>query len=80
MESIKDGNYFMRLGTSDLTNVQSGTKRKVIEAFKHSKYRSAPYFDAAIIQSDINIEFTKWVRPICLPMSPIDDEDYFAGT
>ena len=70
----------MRLGTSDLANVKSGTKRKVIEAFKHSKYRSAPYFDAAIIQSDVNIEFTKWVRPICLPMCPIDDEDYFAGT
>ena len=69
----------MRLGTSELTNAQSGTKRKVVKAFKHSKYRSSPYFDAAIVLSDVNIEFTKWVMPICLPMNPIDDEDSFAG-
>ena len=38
-----------------------------------------PYFDVAIYLSDVNIEFTKWVMPICLPMRPIDDEDAFAG-
>ena len=79
LESIEDGNYFMRLGTTVLSNAQSGTKRKVAKAFKHPKYRSVPYFDAAIYLSDVNIEFTKWVRPICLPMRPIDDENAFAG-
>ena len=79
LEAIEDGNYFMRLGTTVLSNAQSGTKRKVVKAFKHPKYKSVPYFDAAIYLSDVNIEFTKWVMPICLPMRPIDDEDAFAG-
>ena len=79
LESIEDGTYFMRMGTSELSNAQSGTRRKVLKAFKHPEYKSVPYFDAAIYQSDIDIEFTKWVMPICLPMRPIDDDDAFAG-
>ena len=79
LESIEDGTYLMRMGTSELSNAQSGTRRKVLKAFKHPKYKSVPYFDAAIYQSDIDIEFTKWVMPICLPMRPLDDDDAFAG-
>ena len=79
LESINTGNYYMRLGTSELSNAKSGTIRKVVKAYTHPKYTGVPYFDAAIYLSDVNIEFTKWVMPICLPMRPIDDEDAFAG-
>ena len=78
-DAINAGTYYMRLGTSELSNVRAGTIRNVVTAYVHPKYEGVPYFDAAIYLSDVNIEFTKWVRPICLPMRPIDDENAFAG-
>ena len=70
----------MRLGTSELLNVQSGIQRKVIEAITHPKYKAGrSYFDVGIAKSDEVIEFTARVMPICLPMRPIDDADAFAG-
>ena len=77
--AINTGSYFMRLGTSLLSNVREGTIRKVVNAYTHPKYRGVPYFDAAIYEADVDIEFTKWIRPICLPMRPVDDENALAG-
>ena len=79
VKSIFDEKYYMRIGTSELSNAQSGIRRKVLEAYKHPDHVGVPYFDVAIYLSDVNIEFTKWIRPICLPMRPIDDENAFAG-
>ena len=36
------------------------------------------YYDAAIAIADRIVEYTEYVRPICLPMTPVDDEDAFA--
>ena len=77
--AINTGSYFMRLGTSLLSNVREGTIRKVVNAYTHPKYRGVPYFDAAIYEADVDIEFTKSIRPICLPMRPVDDENALAG-
>ena len=79
LESINTGNYYMRLGTSELSNVRDGAIRRVVKAYKHPLYRGVPYFDAAIYKADVDIEFTKWIRPICLPMRPVDDENALAG-
>ena len=77
--AINAGSYFMRLGTSELSNVRDGAIRRVVKAYKHPLYRGVPYFDAAIYEADVDIEFTRWIRPICLPMRPVDDENALAG-
>ena len=51
-------------------------ERKVVKHFQHPKYRAPrAYYDAAIAVVDRVIEFTDYVRPVCLPMTPVDDED-----
>ena len=77
--AINAGSYFIRLGTSELSNVREGAIRKVVNAYTHPKYQGVPYFDAAIYEADVDIEFTKLIRPICLPMRPVDDENALAG-
>ena len=77
--SIKAGTYFMRLGVSDLEDETAGVRRKVVKSFTHPKYVSPPYFDVGVAEADEVIEFVNKVRPICLPMRPIDDYDAFVG-
>ena len=70
----------MRLGSADFTRLSIGAQeRVVIERLIHPQYRQRrAYFDAGIAVADRHIEFTDYVRPICLPMRPVDDEDYLA--
>ena len=35
------------------------------------------YYDVAVAIADIPIDFTDFIRPINLPMQPIDDENAF---
>ena len=69
----------MRLGVSDLKDETAGVRRKVVKSFTHPKYVSPPYFDVGVAEADEVIEFVNKVRPICLPMRPIDDYDAFVG-
>ncbi len=71
----------MRFGTENLQiPTQYMIERNVARFEVHPKYQQRrAYFDAAIAFSDKLIEFTEYVRPICLPMTPVDDEDYLAG-
>ena len=72
--------YRMRLGSADFKNPSEGfQERQVVQILSHPKYeQNRAYFDAGIAVADRHIEFTEYVRPICLPMTPVDDEDYFA--
>ena len=60
------------------TNV--GAVRKITDYYIHPEF-TRTYFDVGIAVANRIIEFTDFIRPINLPMRPIDDEneDAFAG-
>jgi hypothetical protein len=62
----------MRLGEADLSKPTTyGTERKVAQILTHPKYLDGKaYFDVGIAVADRHIEFTNYIRPICLPMRP----------
>ena len=68
----------------DLLGVRQGfqegaIQRKVISWTQHPKYVSGrAYYDAAVAIADQLIEYTEYVRPVCLPMTPVDDDDAYA--
>ena len=72
--------YIMRLGSSDLDSVHTtGIERNVKQVLVHPKYRqNQAYYDVGIAVADVHIEFSDYVRPICLPFRPVDDEDDLA--
>ena len=68
----------MRLGTSDMTDASKGTMRNIVEFLEHPKYlQTIAYYDVAIAVANIPIDFTDVIRPINLPLQPIDDENAF---
>ncbi len=69
-----------RLGSSDMIDTSEGIiERNVKRYMTHPKYQQRrAYFDVGIAVADRHIEFTEYVRPVCLPMSPVDDSDYLA--
>ena len=70
----------MRLGTADMTDASKGTMRKIDKFLQHPKYLATrAYYDVAIAVADIPIDFTDFIRPINLPMQPIDDENALEG-
>jgi len=71
----------MRLGQADLSETSySGIVRNIVEALRHPRYAEGKsYFDVGIAIADRVVEFTDFIRPICLPMRPVDDTDYLAG-
>ena len=72
----------MRMGTEDLSLTDVGAIRNIARMEVHPKYVSTrAYYDAGIAIADVIIEFTDVIRPISLPMLPIDDsdEDAFDG-
>lgn len=73
--------YKMRLGTEDLVNPGHGMmERNVIKLDLHPKFQQRrAYFDVGIATADRILEFTEYVRPVCIPMSPVDDFDALAG-
>ena len=62
----------MRLGVADLsTPATYGIVRRVREILIHPKYlEGKAYFDVGVAVAERPIEFTDYVRPICLPMRP----------
>ena len=68
----------MRLGTGNMANPSLGIVRNIVNYLNHPNYTiGQPYFDVAIVVTNVQIDFTKLIRPIALPMRPIDDEDAF---
>ena len=68
----------MRLGTADMTNSSLGTMRNIVDFLQHPKYIvSRAYYDVAVAVTDILIDFTDFIRPINLPLQPVDDENAF---
>ena len=68
----------MRLGTADMSDASKGLLRNIVEFRQHPKYISTrAYFDVAIAVANIPIDFTDFIRPVSLPMQPIDDENAF---
>jgi hypothetical protein len=37
------------------------------------------YYDVGIAIAEKPIEFSEFIRPICLPLKPVDDVDYLEG-
>ena len=68
----------MRLGISDFWDARSGITRKIIEFLIHPRFQDNAYFDAGVAVSDQLISYTPKIRPICLPMRPVDDVDAYA--
>ena len=74
----------LNISLQDLIGVQNGLhkgaiQRKVISWSQHPKYVSGrSYFDVAIAVADQIIEYSDYVRPICLPTTPVDNGDAFA--
>ena len=70
----------MRLGTADMTDASKGTMRNIVEFLQHPKYQATrAYYDVAIAVANIPIDFTDYIRPISMPLQPIDDENAFEG-
>ena len=69
----------MRLGNSDL-NLGKDSAHEEIRNVKrlmiHPDYRSGRiYYDVGLAVAERRIEYTDFIRPLCLPFKPIDDED-----
>ena len=69
----------MRLGNSDLNHGQHTSNeeiRNVKQVVTHPDYRSGRiYYDVGLAIAERRIEYSDFIRPICLPFKPIDDED-----
>ena len=72
------------ISLQDIIGVQNGLhkgaiQRKVISWSQHPAYVSGKaYYDAAIAVADLAIEYNDYVRPICLPTTPVVNGDVFA--
>ena len=68
----------MRLGTAELDKRYSsgGLERRVKEIKWHPKYKPGRvYFDVGIATAEKPIDFTEYVRPVCLPYLPTELKD-----
>ena len=64
----------MRFGTTSIGDPDiSETIDREIDDYKvHPKYKqNEPYFDVGIAYTKTKVEYTPYIRPICLPMNPI---------
>ena len=68
----------MRLGTADMADASKGLIRNIADFILHPKYKQTrAYYDVAIAVANIPIDFTNVIRPISLPLQPLDDEDAY---
>ncbi len=71
----------MRAGTSYYKDETKFTQtRRIVEIIRHPDYDGdTVYFDAGIAIAERRVEFSDYVRPICLPVKPVDSVDYLTG-
>ena len=72
----------MKLGTADLRRTDVGAVRNIADYQIHPDYvETRAYYDVGIAIANQLISFTNYIRPVNLPMSPIDDsnEEHFEG-
>ena len=80
----QDGFLKLNISLQDLIGIRNGLhkgaiQRKVISWSQYPKYVSGrAYYDAAIAVADLAIEYNGYVRPICLPTTPVGNGDVFA--
>ena len=74
--------YVIRLGTKDLNEMNKIGKfdvRRVEDILFHPKYvHGEVYYDVGIAVANKPMDFNDYIRPICLPYLPIDDENSFS--
>ena len=74
--------YVIRLGTKDLNEMNKIGKfdvRRVEDILFHPKYvHGEVYYDVGIAVANKPMNFNDYIRPICLPYLPIDDENSFS--
>ena len=52
--------------------------RRVIDITFHPKYKPGKlHYDVGIASASKTIEFTDYIRPVCLPYLPIDNDNLF---
>ena len=70
--------YVMRFGTTNILDEGEETINRGIDEFKvHPKYeKGKPYFDVGLAITFVEIDFTAYIRPICLPTESSDDADF----
>jgi hypothetical protein len=72
----------VRAGTSFYKEVTKFTEtRKIIQILTHPNYSSngGVYFDVGIAIAERKVEFSNYIRPICLPTEAVDKLDYLTG-
>ena len=70
------------MGTADLESVHSpgGTERRVIDIKIHPRYiPGQAHYDVGIAETREEISFNEFVRPVCLPYLPVDNDNYLSG-
>ena len=74
--------YVIRLGTKDLNEMNKIGKfdvRRVEDILFHPKYvHGEVYYDVGITVANKPMDFNDYIRPICLPYLPVDDENSFS--
>ena len=77
-----EGAYVMRFGTTNILDDEGEeTINRGIDQFKvHPKYeKGKPYFDVGLAITSYDIDFTAYIRPICLPTESSDNADLGLG-
>ena len=73
--------YYMRVGVSDLYSadlIGGEDIRKISDITWHNKYKPGMlHYDVGIAIASKDIEFTNYIRPLCLPFLPVDNENQF---
>ena len=71
------------MGTSNYENTTNNytLTQKVKSAITHPNYLSSSeiYFDVGILTLSEPVEINEYVRFICLPVRPVDAENYLTG-
>ena len=71
----------MRFGTTNILQETVETINRGIDRYIiHPKYEPRkPYFDVGLAITFIAVEYTAYIRPVCLPTKPVDDDDDLEG-
>ena len=76
-----DDAYVMRFGTTNILQETEETINRGIDNYIiHPKYEPRkPYFDVGLAITIVPVEYTAYIRPVCLPTKPVDDDDDLEG-